>query len=417
MGPGIELAVSMWVITALVVTLVALRLYTRVCIVRFVGAEDYLYAVTGLFFIVFTVTIQVAVHYGLGRSFWSLTLASSSNAIFWTYVANSFAITGNAMAKLTMALFLLRVVQLRWHKIALWFLVIVTTTTSAALTVMLWNQSTPSKHSWDPFRTPGTWNLKIQPTSVVLGVWSSAADFFFSIFPWLFIWSLRMQRREKIMLAGSMSLGVLAGICGIVRTVVLARLDIFDYTRNFVSYFAWAGAEIAVAIVCLGIPTLRPLYLKKRGRPVDSTHPAHAADDVLPQFTMVAVDQPSEEAQQPDVADVERGPRGHSRGSIPESTGSRSCVSTPYSSPDSVQTEKFDAMNIGITSILPARPPRSYGSSRTQDSVDEILGLYDENGGPGPAPGHGQIWIKNEIRVEKTVASNWPLRGDRHTYR
>ena len=388
MGPGTELAVSMWAIAALVVALVALRLYTRVYIVRFVGAEDYLYAATGLFFVVFAATIQVAVHYGLGRSFWSLSLASSSGAIFWTYVANSFAITGNAMAKLTMALFLLRVVQLRWHKIALWFLVVVTTATSAALTVMLWNQSTPSKHSWDPFRTPGTWNLKIQPTSVVLGVWSSAADFFFSVFPWLVIWSLRMPRRDKVMLAGSMSLGVLAGICGIVRTVVLARLDIFDYTRNFVSYFAWAGAEIAVAMVCLGIPTLRPLYLRRRGRPVDSTRPARAADDVLPQFTMVAADQATE-------LDVEMGPSG----SIPEGTGmksgSRSAASTPYSSPGSVQAEKFDAMTVGVASMLPARPLRSYGSSRTQDSVDEILGLYDENGGPGHA------WTRHEMRGDR----------------
>jgi len=40
-------------------------------------------------------------------------------------------------------------------------------------------------------------------------VWSSCCDFFFAIFPWLFIWSLRMPQREKIMLASGMSLGVM----------------------------------------------------------------------------------------------------------------------------------------------------------------------------------------------------------------
>lgn len=73
------------------------------------------------------------------------------------------------MAKLSMGLFLLRVVQTRWHKIALWGAVIVTTTTSIALTIMLWNQSTPIKMSWDPLRTPGVWNIQIQPLSVGLG--------------------------------------------------------------------------------------------------------------------------------------------------------------------------------------------------------------------------------------------------------
>lgn len=169
MQPGIQLACAMWAMTVLCLALVALRLYTRFHIIRFIGAEDYLFATTGVFFVVFTSSIQVAVHYGLGQSFWNLSLQSSSDAIFWTYVANTFAITGNAMAKLSMGLFLLRVVQLRWHKIALWTLVGVTASTSIALTIMLWNQSEPIKMSWDPFRTPGKWKIQIQPMSVGLG--------------------------------------------------------------------------------------------------------------------------------------------------------------------------------------------------------------------------------------------------------
>lgn len=111
--------------------------------------------------------------HGLGKSFWGLSIAESSDAIFWTYVANSFAITGNAMAKLSMGLFLLRVVQARWQQIALWAAIIVTCGTSIALVVMLWNQTTPIRTSWDPLRTPGKWNIEIQPMSVMLGGKSS----------------------------------------------------------------------------------------------------------------------------------------------------------------------------------------------------------------------------------------------------
>jgi hypothetical protein len=122
-----------------------------------------------VFLLLFTIFIQIAVQSGLGRSFWELGIDDSSHAIFWTYVANTFAIVGNAMAKLSMGLFLLRVVQLRWHKIALWTAVVITTTTSLTLAIMLWNQTTPVKASWDPLRTPGTWNIQIQPMSVALG--------------------------------------------------------------------------------------------------------------------------------------------------------------------------------------------------------------------------------------------------------
>ncbi|ERT02453.1 uncharacterized protein SPSK_05290 [Sporothrix schenckii 1099-18] len=403
MQPGPALAFATWVMAVLCLALVALRLYTRVHLVRFVGAEDYLFAATGVFFLVFSCAIQAAVRFGLGQSFWSLSLQQSSDAILWTYIANTFAITGNAMAKLTTGLFLLRVVQLRWHKVALWCLVGVTASTSAALTIMLWNQSTPVKMSWDPFRTPGHWNLQIQPMSVGLGVWSSACDFFFAAFPWLFIWSLRMQRREKIMLASSMSLGIIAGICGIIRTVVLARLNVLNYTLTFVTYFAWAGAEIAVSMVCLAIPTLRPLYLRHRGLAVTSTHPRHPADDVLPQFTMCGPT-PGAGAMAPtqgppkfaDV-DLESGPS--SIDSTPRST--------PGSTPDSVQDEKFDS--VPEVETLPSRLPKAY-LSRGQDSVDEILGLYGPNYAHGQGQKHGQIWIKSEVSVQETAATNWPLK-------
>lgn len=171
---GYSVAGAMWGMTALSLGFVALRLYTRIRIIRFVGVEDYLYICTGVLLTCFTASIQVSVRYGLGQSFWILPLDDSSNAILWTYIANTFAVTGNAMAKLSLGFFLLRVVQMRAQKAALWVLIFVTAATSIALVVMLWNQTTPVKASWDPLRTPGTWNIQIKPMSVGLGgmVWS-----------------------------------------------------------------------------------------------------------------------------------------------------------------------------------------------------------------------------------------------------
>ncbi|KAI1859144.1 hypothetical protein JX265_010621 [Neoarthrinium moseri] len=358
MNSGIHLACAMWALTALSLALVVLRLYTRIKIVKFVGVEDHLYAWTGVLFLCFTIFIQVAVHFGLGRSFWSLSIASSSDAIFWTYVANTFAIVGNAMAKLCMGLFLLRVVQVRWHKIVLWGMVFVITATSLSLAVMLWNQTTPIKASWDPFRTRGKWNISIQPMSVGLGVWSSICDFFFAIFPWLFIWSLKMPQKEKIMLATGMSLGVIAGACGIVRTVVLARLDVYNYTLNFVPYFAWAGAEIAVAMVCIGIPTLRPLYLKSRGITSTYGRQGHSQASELPQFTMVE----------------------------------KKNTSSPNGSPQMPHHSR--------TESGPIKPSSVYTRVSSRDSRDGILEA--ERGEIGV------IWVKSEVQVQQDHR-NWPL--------
>jgi hypothetical protein len=48
MNPGVHLAIAMWVLTALSLILVALRLYTRIYVVKFVGAEDHMYFWTGV---------------------------------------------------------------------------------------------------------------------------------------------------------------------------------------------------------------------------------------------------------------------------------------------------------------------------------------------------------------------------------
>jgi hypothetical protein len=57
---------------------------------------------------------------------------------------------------------------------------------------------------------------------------------------------------------------------------------------NFVPYFAWAGAEIAVALVCISIPALRPLYLKTRGLRSAIEISSEVNQSEVPRFSMCA---------------------------------------------------------------------------------------------------------------------------------
>ncbi|KAH7040952.1 uncharacterized protein B0I36DRAFT_234103 [Microdochium trichocladiopsis] len=444
MNTGYELACAMWAMTALSLSLVALRLYTRIVVVKFVGAEDYMYACTGVFLLCFTIGIQMSVRHGLGQDFWKLSLDDSSQAIFWSYVANSFAIIGNAMAKLSMGLFLLRVVQVTWHKVALWMAVIITTATSIALTVMLWNQTTPVKASWDVLRTPGIWRVNIQPTSVGLGVWSSICDFFFAIFPWLFIWSLRMSRREKIMLAGGMSVGVVAGACGITRTVVLSRLNVFNYTLNFVPYFAWAAAEIAVAMVCIGVPTLRPLYLKTRGLTIGSGYGRHQsrASSTLPQFEIVEKEPKHKRIVSGSISSpvllsttnlatnfmapihsniqpnkIGSPPRLSESSIAPSWPAPTRLSSSPRASIDHVQSRISDESrdHVVIAREHPQTPSSAYGQWVLPRLPPRSDSLRSHVARPPTASslqsaGEGVIWVRNEVVVEKDMAPEWPLR-------
>ena len=113
-----------------------------------------------------------------------------------------------ATAKVSLGLFLLRIVVVRWHKVLIWTTVMSLLVVSIMTAIIFWVQCIPIDHLFDP-RVGGRCIIRIQPFSVLLGSWCAAADFFLAGFPWVFIWKLNMKHREKMTIAGSMSLGVM----------------------------------------------------------------------------------------------------------------------------------------------------------------------------------------------------------------
>ncbi|SPJ78255.1 uncharacterized protein FTOL_06644 [Fusarium torulosum] len=73
-----------------------------------------------------------------------------------------------------------------------------------------------------------------------------------------------MKRKEKITVACGFSLGIFAGVCGIVRTVALDGLNASEYIYNTVDMLLWFATESTVTIMCSSIPVLRPLYVRFR---------------------------------------------------------------------------------------------------------------------------------------------------------
>lgn len=100
-------------------------------------------------------------------------------------------------------------------------------------------------------------NLKNLTQAVV----SAAADFVLAILPWFILWNLQMKRKDKNLIASSMSLGLFAGVCGIIRTTTVERITKgTDYSYETVGLILWTSTELTVTILTATIPTLRPLY-------------------------------------------------------------------------------------------------------------------------------------------------------------
>ncbi|KAI5458778.1 hypothetical protein BGZ63DRAFT_362750 [Mariannaea sp. PMI_226] len=249
----------MWMFTTLTWLFVILRLYTRYFILHQVGADDHAYWLSGVLILLYTIFVQISGTYGFGQSIFTLDPDSIALAIKNEMVGQTFAVIGMGVAKVSLGLFLLRIVMKTWHKVIIWIAMVTLMVVSILTAVIFWIQCLPPSRIYDR-RVPGECNIEVTPFAILLGVWCAVVDFFFAIFPWIFIWGLNMKYKEKITIAGSMSFGIIAGVCGVVRTYEVATGFTANYTQDTVPLIIWSAAEMAVTLMCIGIPILRPLY-------------------------------------------------------------------------------------------------------------------------------------------------------------
>ncbi|PLB43458.1 hypothetical protein P170DRAFT_440925 [Aspergillus steynii IBT 23096] len=258
-GQGVKAVAVMWAMTFLSFILVPLRLYTRVYIIKAVGVDDHIFNLAWVFLLLYSIFITIAGMHGFGQPITALAIDAAVQAVYTEMIGQTFAVLGMAIAKLSLGFFLLRIVIEQWHRISIWISMVSLSLVSLVTAVIFWTQRLPSNSIYDP-RVPGRTVVAVTPFSVLLGSWCAAVDFYFALLPWIFIWKLNMKFKEKMSIAISLSLGFVACVCGIIRTIELGGLSSANYTEDTVSLVIWSGVELAVTLICVGIPTVRPLY-------------------------------------------------------------------------------------------------------------------------------------------------------------
>ncbi|RHZ45199.1 uncharacterized protein CDV56_102029 [Aspergillus thermomutatus] len=249
----------MWAMTMLAFILVPLRLYTRIVVLRALGLDDHVYNLGWVFLLLYTVFLTIANRHGFGQPISTLSMDEAVHTVYMEMIGQTFAVLGMAIAKLSLGIFLLRIVVKTWHRVSIWASMVSLSIVSVLTAVVFWIQRLPSRSIYDP-RVPGRTVVHIVPFSVLLGSWCAAVDFYFAILPWIFIWNLNMKQKEKLIIAISLSLGFIAGICGVIRTIDLGGLSSANYTEDTVDLIIWSAVELAATLICVGIPTVRPLY-------------------------------------------------------------------------------------------------------------------------------------------------------------
>lgn len=178
-----------------------------------------------------------------------------------TILVAAFGIISTCVSKTSFALTLYRIIINKWMR---WFLLFVIITINVSMN-LVWifgfAKCTPVERVWDSTVEGKCWDkqalLKYQ---LFAAYYSSILDFVLAFLPWKILMAMSMLLREKIGVAVAMSLGAIAGICGIVKAVMVVSMTSTDITYDRVDLTIWTLTEPAVTIMAACIPVLRMLY-------------------------------------------------------------------------------------------------------------------------------------------------------------
>jgi hypothetical protein len=194
-GKGSRTVIVMWVMTGLAFIFVPLRLYTRIRVLKALGSDDHVFnlawvslktvshLVGGLLIkpsqlclFLYTLFLTIAGVHGFGQPITTLTMDEAVKAVYTEMIGQTFAVLGMAIAKVSLGIFLLRIVVVKWHRVSIWISIVSLSIVSVMTATIFWTQRIPSTSIYDP-RVPGRTVVRVTPFSILLGCTSPLISF------------------------------------------------------------------------------------------------------------------------------------------------------------------------------------------------------------------------------------------------
>ncbi|KAI1334088.1 hypothetical protein F5Y15DRAFT_430106 [Xylariaceae sp. FL0016] len=274
-GDGPYCIAVLWSLTAIVALFLVLRVYARVYCLASYGVDDHFYAVSFVLMVAYSAMATVAAYHGYGRS--DLSPAANVDATYYRMIAQTFSLLAVGTSKASVGSFLLRIVFAVWMKVAIWTVMVIMGILSILGALFTWVGCQPLAFSYDK-HIPGGSCLNTVPISYMLAMGTIGVDILFAVLPWTFIWKLKAPRRERIVIAGSMSLGILAALAGAKR--ILSVNGVRDVP---VGVIVWSQVETALTLICVGISVCGPIWFHGAERWVRSRRSSSYARHETPE--------------------------------------------------------------------------------------------------------------------------------------
>ncbi|KAJ5619103.1 hypothetical protein N7510_003087 [Penicillium lagena] len=241
---------------------------------RIAGWDDYTIAAAVALTVPPTVFSVYLGENGLGKDIWTLPLWKIENVLFYYYLGELFYVTAQAMIKLSLLFFLLRVFPDSKFRIACWVIIGLTAAYGFTFFMVTLLQCYPIPYTW--LQLDETQNGKCNNENIQ--GWLSAIiniilDLIILVLPLKRLYLLNMGLKKKILTMCMFGLGVFDTIVSIVR---LHSLITFANSENitwaYLDAAYWSTIELDIGIITACLPAVRLFFAKLGVMNLASTH-------------------------------------------------------------------------------------------------------------------------------------------------
>ncbi|TDZ17900.1 hypothetical protein Cob_v009185 [Colletotrichum orbiculare MAFF 240422] len=237
----------------------AARLFVRGKMLGKLQLDDYLIIGSVICSWVNVATAIVAVSYGMGLHFATLTTEQKSGAIFWTMVGFPAGVMSFGLPKVAVVVLLTRILNPGpRHKNILWGLSLFCLLSLTANMVLLFIRCRPTQSNWDFSLSPRCWDKWILVYfAVYTGSLAAFVDGYLAIYPAIVLARLQMTtgnpKLETLLTISSSS------VVAAYKCTRLPSLASDDYTYDTADLAIWTIVEGGTMTIAACIPVLQPL--------------------------------------------------------------------------------------------------------------------------------------------------------------
>lgn len=150
---GYIINIIAWVGAALATCFVALRICSRIFILRSPGWDDFIIVIAALLNIITISLSTVAVSHGLGRHIYYLSQEQIMHTLYYSTILQPIGIAAYCLPKLAVVILIISLMGTTKRGIfALYFIIAILFVTSALSAIMLFARCNPSNQLWHPWK-------------------------------------------------------------------------------------------------------------------------------------------------------------------------------------------------------------------------------------------------------------------------